>query len=81
MPDYYVKYNIYIVPLKNKVDNLFTATFTESTYILFSSKSLYKESLKEIVEDNLTNMMLPPWAEVNKIYKLGNSNQTPKLLL
>ncbi len=30
--------------------------------------------------DNLTNMMLPPWAEVNKFYKLpqvnGNLNNT-----
>ena len=42
IPEFYLKYNIYIVALKNKVENLFTATFTESVYILFSSKSLYR---------------------------------------
>ena len=27
-----------------------------------------------MLEDNLTNMMLPPWAEVNKMYKLPLNN-------
>jgi hypothetical protein len=81
IPEYYLKYNVYIVALKSKVENLFTATFSESVYMMFSSKCLYRECAEEVAEDNLTNMMLPAWAEVNKVYKVGSSMQTPKLLV
>lgn len=81
IPQQFIKSNTFISTLKIKVENLFTASFTEVTYILFSSKSLYPPSGEEISEDNLTNMMLPPWAEVNKMYKLSSMNQTPKLFL
>lgn len=69
---------------------MFTASYVENIYVLFSSKSLYPLEGDTILDENLTNMMLPPWAEVNKIYKISNNhvnkdskieNNNPKLFL
>lgn len=72
LPQKCVKYYTLLTNLKVKSQGLFLNSMSSSTYLLISPKSLYPEIY--IGEDNLTNVSLPPWLEVNYFYKILNIN-------
>lgn len=51
-------------------------SFNSNTYLLISTKSLYPDIY--IGEDNLTNISLPPWLEVNYFYKIASMSSKEK---
>jgi hypothetical protein len=73
MPKKFLKYNTLLTHLKVKEEGIFVDSYSTNTFLLISPKTLYPEIHRD--DENLSNVSLPPWLEINVFYRINNKEK------